>query len=47
MIVAVNHYGTDLSAFLGYADQKIVIDTVAGDLDAQIEKELARAKATV
>ncbi len=47
VIVAVNHSGTDLAPFLGYADQKIVIDTVAGDLDAQIEKELARANATV
>jgi len=47
VVVAVNRHGTDIAPLLGRAQKKVVIDTVAGDLDAQMDKELARAKAAV
>ncbi len=47
IVVAVNRQGNDITPLLGRAERKVVINTVAGDLDAQMEKELAQAKAGV
>jgi Protein of unknown function (DUF1269) len=47
IVVAVNRYGNDIAPLLARAEKMVVVDTVAGDLDAQMDKELARAKAGV
>jgi uncharacterized membrane protein len=45
IVVAVNKRGTDISPFLQLAEKTTVIETVAGDLQADIDKELEKAKA--
>ena len=45
IVVAVNRHGNDIEPLLSRAEKKIIINTVAGDLDAQMDKELAKAKA--
>ena len=47
IVVAVNRNGNDIAPLLARAEKKVVINTVAGDLDAQMERELERAKAGV
>jgi hypothetical protein len=45
IIVAVNKQGTDIRPLLERAEKTEVMDTVAGNLQADIDKELAEAKA--
>jgi uncharacterized membrane protein len=45
IVVAVNKNGNDIEPLLARAEKVVVINTVAGDLDAQMDKELAKAKA--
>ena len=45
IIVAVNKQGTDIAPLLALADKTSVMETVAGDLQADMDKELAEAKA--
>ncbi len=45
IIVAVNKQGTDIKPLLEHAEKSTVIQTEAGNLDAEIDKELADAKA--
>ncbi|MGO9872884.1 MAG: DUF1269 domain-containing protein [Acidimicrobiia bacterium] len=47
IVVAVNRKGADITSLLSHAEKKVVIDTVAGNLDAEMEKELQKAKASV
>jgi len=47
IVVAVNRKGSDIEPLLARAEKKVVINTVAGDLDAQMDKELAKAKTSV
>jgi uncharacterized membrane protein len=46
IIVAVNKQGTDITPLLSNADKTSVTQTTAGDLDAEIDKELAEAQAS-
>jgi len=46
IIVAVNKQGTDIAPLLSNADKTSVTQTTAGDLDAEIDKELAEAQAS-
>lgn len=43
IVVAVNKKGTDIAPLLGKPEDQTVIDTVAGDLDAQASDALAKA----
>ncbi len=45
IIVAVNKYGNDITPLLQHAEKTTVLETVAGNLDADIDKELQEAKA--
>ena len=45
VIVAVNRQGTDITPLLSNAEETAVFETVAGDLQAVIDEELAQAKA--
>jgi uncharacterized membrane protein len=45
IIVAVNKKGTDIAPLLALAEKTSVSETVAGNLQAEIDKELAEAKA--
>ena len=45
IIVAVNKKGTDITPLLRNAEKTSVTQTTAGNLDAEIDKELAEAKA--
>jgi uncharacterized membrane protein len=45
VVVAVNKKGTDITPLLGNAEATSVTQTTAGNLDAEIDKELAEAKA--
>jgi hypothetical protein len=47
VVVAVNRQGSEVEPLLVNAEKLIVFETVAGDLDAVMEKELAKAKAGV
>ena len=44
IVVAVNRNGSDIEPLLSRAEKKVMINTVVGDLDAQMDKELAKAK---
>jgi uncharacterized membrane protein len=46
LIVAVNHKGTDITPLLENAENKTVIETKAGDLDAAFEHGLEKAQAS-
>jgi uncharacterized membrane protein len=46
IIVAVNKQGTDIEPLLSNAEKTSVTQTTAGDLDAEIDKELAEAQAS-
>jgi uncharacterized membrane protein len=46
IIVAVNKKGTDITPLLQNAEKTKVMQTVAGDLQADIDRELAEAKAS-
>ena len=43
-MVAVNKVGTDIEPLLSGAEKTVVVQTVWGDLDAEIEKEIAKAQ---
>ena len=45
IVVAVNKQGTDITPLLQNAEKTVVMQTVAGDLQAEIDKELAEADA--
>ena len=45
IVVAVNRLGSDIAPLLSRAEKTGIVNTVAGDLDAQMEKELAQAQA--
>jgi hypothetical protein len=45
IIVAVNKYGTDITPLLQHAEKTTVLETVAGNLQTDIDNELAEAKA--
>jgi uncharacterized membrane protein len=45
IVVAVNRRGEEIAPLLEHADRRVVVNTVAGDLEAEIEKELQQAKA--
>jgi uncharacterized membrane protein len=45
IIVAVNKQGTDITPLLPLAEKTSVMETVAGNLQAELDKELAQAKA--
>ena len=45
IVVAVNRLGSDIAPLLSRAEKTVIVNTVAGDLDAQMEKELAQAQA--
>ena len=45
IIVAVNKQGTDIAPLLQNAEKTSVMQTVAGNLQAEIDKELAQAEA--
>jgi uncharacterized membrane protein len=45
VIVAVNKQGSDIKPLLAHAEKTAIFDTVAGDLQAEIDKEIAAAKA--
>ena len=44
IVVAVNKVGTDIEPLLSGAEKTVVVQTVWGDLDAEIEKEIAKAQ---
>ena len=44
IVVAVNKYGNDITPLLQHAEKSTVIETVAGDLQADIDRELQEAK---
>lgn len=46
LIVAVNKKGTDIAPLLALAEKTTVMETVAGNLQADLDKELAEAKAS-
>lgn len=46
IVVAVNKQGTDIAPLLALAEKTSVMETVAGDLQADLDKELAEAKAS-
>lgn len=45
IIVAVNKQGTDITPLLQNAEKTSVMQTVAGNLQAEMDKELAQAEA--
>jgi uncharacterized membrane protein len=45
VVVAVNRKGSEVKSLLARADQAVIIDTVAGDLDAEMDKAVSKAKA--
>jgi uncharacterized membrane protein len=45
IIVAVNKQGTDITPLLSHAEKTSVTQTTAGNLEAEIDKELAEARA--
>jgi hypothetical protein len=45
IVVAVNRKGSDIESLLSHAERSKVIETVAGNLNAEMEKELAEARA--
>jgi hypothetical protein len=45
IVVAVNRKGSDIKSLLSHAERSKVIETVAGNLNAEMEKELAEARA--
>jgi hypothetical protein len=47
VVVAVNRKGSEVEPLLVNAEKLIVVEAVAGDLDAFMEKELAKAQAGV
>ena len=47
VVVAVNRKGNEVEPLLVNAEKLVVVETVAGDLDAVMEKELAKANAGV
>ena len=47
VVVAVNRRGTEVERLLVNVEKLVVVETVAGDLDAVTEKELAKANAGV
>jgi uncharacterized membrane protein len=44
IIVAVNRLGTDIEPLLSNANKTVVTNTTWGDLDAELEKEIAKAQ---
>jgi uncharacterized membrane protein len=44
IIVAVNRTGADIKPFLTHAEKVVVANTTWGDLDAEIDKEVANAQ---
>ncbi len=44
IVVAVNKVGTDIEPLLAGADKTVVVQTTWGDLDAEIESEIAKAQ---
>jgi hypothetical protein len=44
IVVAVNKVGTDIEPLLSGADKTVVVQTVWGDLDAELESEIAKAQ---
>jgi uncharacterized membrane protein len=44
VVVAVNKVGTDIEPLLAGADRTVVVQTTWGDLDAEIENEIAKAQ---
>ena len=44
IVVAVNKIGTDIEPLLAGADKTVVVPTTWGDLDAEMEKEIAKAQ---
>ena len=44
IVVAVNKYGADIEALLAGAEKTVVVQTTWGDLDAEIENEIAKAQ---
>jgi Protein of unknown function (DUF1269) len=44
IVVAVNKVGTDIEPLLSGADKTKVVQTIWGDLDAEIETEIAKAQ---
>jgi hypothetical protein len=46
IVVAVNKLGTDIAPLLANADKTVVANTTWGDLDAEIEAEIAKAQSS-
>ncbi len=44
VVVAVNRLGTDIEPLLANADKTVITNTTWGDLDVEIEKEIANAQ---
>jgi uncharacterized membrane protein len=44
IVVAVNKVGTDIEPLLSGAEKTVVVQTVWGDLDAEMENEIAKAQ---
>jgi len=44
IVVAVNKVGTDVEPLLAGADKTVVVQTTWGDLDAEIDNEIAKAQ---
>ena len=44
VVVAVNKLGTDIAPLLANADKTVVTNTTWGDLDAELEAEIAKAQ---
>jgi uncharacterized membrane protein len=44
IVVAVNKVGTDIEPLLAGAERTVVVQTTWGDLDAEIDKEIAKAR---
>ena len=45
IVVAVNKVGTDIKTLLSGAEKTVVVETTWGDLDAEIDAEIAKAQA--
>ena len=43
-MIAVNKHGTDITPLLSNAEKSTVIETTAGNLQADLDKELSDAK---
>jgi hypothetical protein len=44
IVVAVNKFGTDIEPLLSGAEKTVVVQTTWGDLDAELENEIAKAQ---